>query len=184
MLLSSHICGLLERFENPPISQNGIISQIGIKNARGSRRSTGLLFGILLSLLRFLGTLSPLTVLPVVRSAPHGRRMPMGLATISLCKDLSLSSPSLLPFITILLSIPFPNCSSAYSPTLCGRSSFYCLYSISFSLLSLAANRFFLFSLPYLSPITPTLLFLSLFYYTITTFLSLSHSSTYDNLIC
>lgn len=73
------------------------------KNARGVSTEYWSAFSIYYCPLSIPNTLSALTVLPVVRSAPHGRRM------------------------------PFPS--------------------------------------PYLSPITPTLLFLSLSYYTITIFL-------------
>lgn len=118
--------------------------------------------------------LSPLTVLPVVRSAPHGRRLLMGLATTSFILPIPF-----LPFFLTLCShppfIPFPNCPSTYSPTLCGRPSFYCLYSISFLLSYSPSPTFLLLHPPFFS--------FPLSYYTITTFLSPSHSSTYDDLI-
>ncbi len=76
----------------------------------GSRRSTGLLFSILLSLLRFLSTLSPLMVLPVVRSAPHGRQHLSSFLSYSLQPPFFLISPSISYF---------------FYPYLCGHSSFY-----------------------------------------------------------
>lgn len=149
----------------PKISQNGIIFQNSTKNARGVSTEYWSAFGILLSLVR-PSALSPLTVLPVVRSAPHGRRMPFPSPYNDHSSLSFLSFSSLLPFATILLSIPFPNCPSTYSAAT--------LLFIGYTLL------FF----PHLSPITPTLLFLSFSYYTITTFLSSpSHSSIYNDLI-
>ena len=126
----------------------------------GSRRSTGLL-SVYYYPLSAPSALSPLTVLPVVRSASHGRRLPMATTSSLPTTTHSALSFSPLPpypfrpppFLFLSLILPYPLQQPVFLLLILHLFS---------SPLSLAASCFFLFSLPpHFSPIIPALLFFS-----------------------